>query len=79
MTGWMPIETAPKDGTRILLWDANKQIAISGCWHSDGGRDDPGGYEPAWAWWTADDDVLMWDGGPDDHPTHWQPLPEPPQ
>lgn len=73
-TGWQPIDTAPKDGTRILFWDAERGVAVSGCWHSDPGRDDPSAYEPAWAWWVADDDLIMWDSGPYDMPDLWMPL-----
>ena len=76
---WQPIDTAPKNGTRIILWDANKGVAISGGWHIDGGRDDPNGYEPPWSWWVSDEDLIMWDSGPDDAPTHWMPLPETPK
>lgn len=71
MTDWQPIETAPRDGTRILLYDKTHDFAISGRWHIDAGRDDPGGHEPAWAWWVSDDGLAMWDNGPDDQPTHW--------
>jgi hypothetical protein len=78
MTGWQPIETAPKDGTRLLFWDGRLKMAISGCWHDEPTRDDPGGYDPGWAWWSADEDLIMWDSGPDDAPTHWMSLPAPP-
>jgi hypothetical protein len=75
--GWQPIETAPKDGTRILFWDAKREVAISGRWHDDPGRDDPNGFEPPWAWWCADDDLILWDGGREDVPSHWMPLTTP--
>jgi hypothetical protein len=78
MSEWQPIETAPRDGSRLLFWDSAKGLAISGSWHIDGGRDDPGGYVPPWAWWVSDEDVVMWDSGPDDAPSHWMPLREPP-
>lgn len=71
---WRPIETAPKDGTRILLYDAQKDIVISGCWYDEPIIDTPNAYEPGWAWWTADEDVIMWDSGPDDAPHYWAPL-----
>lgn len=80
MSEWQPIETAPKDGTLIILWDSNRELAVSGHWHSEPARDDPSnGYEHAWSWWVSSNDTIMWDGGPDDIPTHWTPLPEPPK
>lgn len=73
MSEWQPIETAPKDGTRVLvsLW----------AW------DDPatGDRLTEIVYWGGDD----WRNGyPDDvdafantvnPPTHWMPLPEPPK
>jgi hypothetical protein len=73
MPGWQPIETCPRDGTRVLFWDAKHDVAVSGCWHNDPGRDDPSGCEPAWSWWCCDDDLLMWDD-PCDVPKLWMPL-----
>lgn len=73
---WQPIETAPKDGMRVLLYDPKCDVAISGLWHDDPGKNTPDGYEPAWSWWVADDDLLLWDDGT--APTHWMPLPPPP-
>lgn len=80
MSNWRPIETAPKDGTWVLLfggrisygWDGDEPPAVvSAQWT---------GYlngsiaEPRWqfAWY---------DGGyygTYDGPTHWMPMPEPP-
>lgn len=63
---WQPMETAPKDGTRILL--ARKQvmsgelIVVSGSWNSGGSMNMP-------YWMTP---VLAF------QPTHWMPLPSPP-
>lgn len=76
--GWRPIETAPRDGTRLLLWDSKREVAVSGCWHHEAGRDDPGGHEPSWSWWVSDNDTIMWDDGPDDKPTFWTPFTLPP-
>jgi hypothetical protein len=72
---WQPIETAPKDGTRILIWDDDEGGYEIGFWSSnheswldndicDG---DPGKYWPG--------DLL---GNTIFEPTHWMPLPEPP-
>lgn len=58
--GWMPIETAPKDGTSIMLGNPGWLIPTVGSWRH---------YGHAPAGWTG--------GG--SNPTHWQPLPPPPQ
>ena len=79
MGNWQGIETAPRDGTRLLLWDAKRGVAVSGLWYTDPGRDDPSGYDPGGSWWAADDDVLVWDDANDEAPTHWMPFSEPPQ
>lgn len=64
---WRPIETAPKDGTLVLLHDprAAKRRVKTGSWLPP---------EAGWAVY----------GFKDVHgcffePTHWQPLPAPPE
>lgn len=64
---WQPIETAPKDGTSVLLWDGEFQF--TGEWMVeaiDGSH-----------WWIAtlhgQKQVAC-----DPQPTHWHPLPPPP-
>ena len=64
---WRPIETAPKDGTEILLRgivtypsiDEGKRVTVIGYWADMNG----GG----WVWYGATTNF-----------THWRPLPEPP-
>ena len=63
---WQPIETAPKDGTRIAIkfrsgnrHEANWQTTYGGEWHTDSYK-----YLP----WADQAEI-----------THWMPLPEPPQ
>jgi hypothetical protein len=67
---WQPIETAPKDGSTVILW------------FSDGSFLNIGRYRPRGAvrkhphcgWVTA------WDFDPFiKQPSHWMPLPEPPK
>jgi len=74
-SGWQPIETAPKDGTDVLL--ARKDGVDIGSWQEA----QPDGFESG---------VIVDPGLPegwygylgfspfDDPPTHWMPLPVPP-
>lgn len=68
MPEWQPIETAPRDGRRILL--AREGWVEIGRWLPDYAA-----YEgaPAGAWMDDYDN-----GGPEDRgwPTHWMPIPE---
>jgi hypothetical protein len=63
---WQPIETAPKDGERIMLADVSDGYVSSGFYD-----------QSVWnhGWVTAcdrsDADTI--------DPTHWMPLPEPPK
>ena len=67
-TEWQPIETAPKNGTPILIWDGNTQcVARMEFWFT--------GHEGSW--------VCIGASGYEcssnfDSPTHWMPLPERP-
>lgn len=65
--GWRPIETAPKDGTQILAWAPDFY---------------PGFYGVAeWAEkqdWRPET-VAGWFWNYATRPTHWMPLPTPPQ
>ncbi len=72
MAEWQPIETAPKDGTRILLYfpvlpkhyDQQSKISV--------------GLSVNRGWWvTALGAGGLYDG--ETRPTHWTPLPEPPE
>jgi hypothetical protein len=81
MTDWQPIETAPKDGTPILLFYPGPDYD-SGNYHSDGeavgvtmavvrGRTTANGYLIWEGYYSAVDPSYA-------TPTHWMPLPEPP-
>lgn len=76
MSEWLPIETAPKDGRELLVF-GKRGIDIAR-WQTD-----PSIWErenvPCWAVFEPEDmfySVYLLD---DDAPTHWQPLPEPPE
>ena len=60
--GWQPIETAPKDGTDVLL--GAEGWVIIGSWFR---FDDEGNGR-----WMHEDGATC-------DPTHWQPLPSPPE
>lgn len=64
---WQPIDTAPKDGTRILVYSQSLYWLVA----FFGGDHDRPGHLSQWrsAWdaeWLART------------PTHWMPLPDPP-
>ena len=65
-TGWQSIDTAPKDGTHILLPFGGSCI-VGYWWHSPGGEENR---------WCAD---LSANRDEDLSPTHWMPLPPKPQ
>jgi len=72
---WQPIETAPKDGTRILIWS---HYAIIAWWVTDytNTRDDEH-FDGVWLVYQGDDpwyDEYLNLGAP----THWTPLPSAP-
>src|SRR5690606_4479990 len=72
--GWQPIETAPKDGTRVLLWFGWHDLPVVGdfrygrWWsvHSLGGNlSHTNGMD-----WEEEEEVMK--------PAYWRPLPPPP-
>ena len=63
---WQPIETAPEDGTRVLLFEAGRKVCI-------------GEYVPAHSrhrGWCLEGWRNFY--GHFFNPTHWMPLPLPP-
>lgn len=63
--GWLPIESAPKDGTDVLIWCAPWSCGSEARYIEDEG------------WWLANNHPAdYW--GDQKYPTHWQPLPAPP-
>lgn len=65
--GWRPIETAPKDGTEIIVWWKDQEIQIMAAYTDilDG---------EGFNWYSGHADYL-----PEAQLTHWIPLPEPPK
>jgi hypothetical protein len=71
MSEWKPIESAPKDGTLILLYCPDDEPCIVvGNYYRDEEMDGE--------WWLYADELLT-DACPEGaKPTHWMPLPPPP-
>lgn len=65
MSEWQPIETAPKDGTHVLMY---RRQDISEAWWQKKFIGE--GYEWGGTGWAYPDFAP---------PTHWMPLPEPPK
>ena len=70
---WQPIETAPRDGTRILVLVRAQTYLVS--WKEYGTRD---GVTTGWCGYDCDEDTWYSWGFDDGEPTHWQPVPSPP-
>lgn len=79
MSEWQPIETAPKDGTKIFIFRDGWDYAPVACWDLVDADED------AFGAWTFDDrlslgvgeGVLGWNEDIEDGsmPTHWMPMP----
>lgn len=71
MSEWKPIETAPKDGTLILV--CNKW----GSWLAKYQEIFSTGFKPENPWLVMLLNMRHMVGAPNYRPTHWMPLPEP--
>lgn len=78
---WQPIETAPKDGTPILIaphlmkasWDFGADDWLLFCVPLSEDGSVHGDWSQPWTMWR---EVMASDLGAE--PTHWMPFPEPP-
>lgn len=79
-SGWQPIETAPKDGTRIDLWMPSGRRVPNCFWgkpeHSCGEYEGYCDSCPDHDGWIDSEDFMS--GYTDEEPTHWMPLPSSP-
>jgi hypothetical protein len=71
--GWQPIESAPRDGTLVFLWDAREQdeidrVAVGKWLGPEDHHSIPGGM------WAYRVDTMWWQF----FPTHWMPIPDDP-
>ena len=89
--GWQPIETAPKDGTKILTYGLGHGNEVFS--HDANERPFPMYSVAYWRWHDSTEDVEVepglfrkvpcrvlegWATDWSYRPTHWMPLPEPP-
>lgn len=82
--GWQPIETAPKDGTNILVFYTKASVDFCHiAWWDNGEFYKEQGYqniEDATGWWSyIKDSFSSHKLNGYDAPTHWMPLPQPPK
>lgn len=67
---WQPIETAPKTGTEVDLWDEMFQQRLTDCFF------DP---KRGWRRYGLDDWGIHGETSVKGHITHWMPKPPPPK
>jgi hypothetical protein len=69
VAGWQPIESAPRDGTNILVWwPAQMHCPVTAHWNT-------GKWSDAGIGWK----LTGWGMAMQTEPTHWMPLPLPPE
>lgn len=74
MSEWQPIETAPKDGTKIMVYCPWFGVCGPAQWDDDRYAKKP---RPYWTHWGSG----IWGVSRvrEDQPTHWMPLLQPPK
>ena len=72
MSEWQPIETAPKDGTWVLLFDPEDEYAHVGAFVEFPATEDHPLVKHWGGIYISGKGFMSWM-----NPTHWMPLPEP--
>jgi hypothetical protein len=73
MSEWQPIDTAPKDGTLVLLWEDHEDEPFIGCWriYANGGK-----WVASTTHYDTDGDACVIDRIYSDGVSHWAPIPQ---
>jgi hypothetical protein len=80
MSEWQPIETAPKDGTHLLIFKHGWKFAPVARWTNGCGEDEPCGWIfDEFLSLGCDSGFVGWNEDIEDGnmPTHWQAIPSP--
>jgi hypothetical protein len=74
MSQWQPIETAPKDGTNIMVYCPRLGVCCPATWNDDKYAKKR---RPYWTHWGQS----IWGVSlvREDQPTRWMPMPQPPE
>lgn len=67
---WESIESAPRDGTEILLWRSDWLCPVVAFWEADSFGD---------CFWMPTENLIADAMGEIDEPSHWFKYPTPPQ
>ena len=73
MSEWRSIESAPKDGSRVIVWNGAPFFVT---WQHEC-QFERFETRPGWSVFECEDSFYSWGFEPDE-PTHWMPLPESP-
>lgn len=73
---WQPISTAPRDGTSILVWTHHDEVEVSSWYQTKGDTYEP---IPGTEAYSLVKDKVFYEGWNSNTPTHWMPLPAPPE
>lgn len=73
--GWQSIETAPRDGRYVLLWQQYNDSPVVGQYLTDYWRCNGENLEVSCGLWCQGGSIRT---DSDFKPTHWMPLPQPP-
>lgn len=81
MKNWQPIETAPKDGTKVLIWEqySRTPVVTSYSGYTNKWGQVVGSWSACKEHYDVDGDAWLTDRLYQDLITHWMPLPEPPK